>query len=193
VSNKTVCVYCGSASRVAEKYKSGVQDVGTLLAEKNINLVYGGVRSGLMGILADATLAGGGNVTGIIPHSVKEHDLQHHGLSELIIVDTLHTRKQMMFERSDAILILPGGLGTLDETFEIMTWKQLGIHNKHIIVYNMHGFWQPLFGMIDSLIAHNFAPIEHRSLYNVVNNLSELLTMLEKPRDAFLDPSSKWQ
>jgi uncharacterized protein (TIGR00730 family) len=190
---KTVCIYCGSASRIAEKYVAGVRDVGALMAERGIQIIYGGVRSGLMGMLADSALAAGGKVTGIIPTSVREHELQHKGLSELIVVDTLHTRKQMMFDRSEAIVILPGGLGTLDEAFEVMTWKQLGLHNKHVIIYNMHGFWQPLFGMLDHIIAHNFAPISNKNLYTVANNLSELLLALESPRDAYLDPSGKWQ
>ncbi|MBI1272505.1 MAG: TIGR00730 family Rossman fold protein [Alphaproteobacteria bacterium] len=187
-----LCVYCGSANRIAEKYKLGVADVGKLLAEQNIRVIYGGARTGLMGILADSVLEAGGKVMGIIPQAVAEHEMQHTGLTELEVVDTLHTRKQAMFDRSDAFLILPGGLGTLDELFEIMTWKQLGMHNKHIIIYNMHGFWKPLQAMVDHIVAHNFAPVSHRTLYCMVSSMGELLTELGRDRDPFLDPNKKW-
>ena len=142
----SVCVYCGSSSRVSDTYKDAAHQLGTLLGENGHQLVYGGGRVGLMGIVADATLAAGGSVVGIIPEHIQVLEVEHTGLTELLVVDSMHTRKRMMVDRSDAFVVLPGGLGTLDETFEILTWKQLRLHDKPIVVANIDGYWDALEG-----------------------------------------------
>ena len=133
-------------SRVSDTYKDAAHQLGTLLGQNGHQLVYGGGRVGLMGIVADATLAAGGPVVGIIPEHIQVLEVEHTGLTELLVVDSMHTRKRMMVDRSDAFVVLPGGLGTLDETFEILTWKQLRLHDKPIVVANIDGYWDPLEG-----------------------------------------------
>ena len=148
----SVCVYCGSSSRVSDTYKDAAHQLGTLLGQNGHQLVYGGGRVGLMGIIADATLAAGGPVVGIIPEHIQVLEVEHTGLSELLVVDSMHTRKRMMVDRSDAFVVLrrsrhPG------RTFEILTWKQLRLHDKPIVVANIDGYWDPLEGMLDHMIA----------------------------------------
>ena len=138
--------------RVSDTYKDAAHQLGTLLGQNGHQLVYGGGRVGLMGIIADATLAAGGPVVGIIPEHIQVLEVEHTGLSELLVVDSMHTRKRMMVDRSDAFVVLPGGLGTLDETFEILTWKQLRLHDKPIVVANIDGYWDPLEGMTGYMI-----------------------------------------
>ncbi len=123
---RSVCVYCGSAGAVDQRYRAAADELGRSVAAAGIKLVFGGGRIGLMGIAADAALAAGGHVTGVIPASLRDAELAHSGLSELVVVATMHDRKRVMAERADAFAVLPGGIGTLDETFEILTWRQLG-------------------------------------------------------------------
>jgi uncharacterized protein (TIGR00730 family) len=179
---KSVCVYCGSASKVDERYKAHAADLGKRLAEQGLNLIYGGGRVGLMGITADAALNAGGKVVGIIPAHIQEMEVEHHGLTELHVVDSMHTRKRMMAERADAYVVLPGGFGTLDETFEIITWKRLGLHNKPIILLDDNGFWQPLLKLLEHLIDTGFALPRDRGLYKVANTLDEVMQLLNKPQ-----------
>src|ERR1700733_5605923 len=136
---KSVCLYCGSANSVAERYKHIAREVSAALAKRKLEIVYGGGHVGLMGIVADAALQAGGRVIGIIPEHIRAQEIQHTGLTELHVVPDMHTRKRMMVERSDAFVVLPGGLGTLDETLEIITWKKLKLHAKPIILFNDGG------------------------------------------------------
>ena len=192
---QSVCVYCGSSSHVDEAYKQTAVDVGTALAKHKLRVVYGGGHVGLMGLLADSALAAGGEVVGIIPEHIRAREVQHIGLTDLIVVSSMHARKSMMVERADAFVVLPGGFGTLDETFEILTWKQLGLHNKPIIIYNQGGFWTPLLGLIDHITSTGFAPHstkDHAQFYTVANNLAELFTALALPREPMMDPATKW-
>lgn len=192
VTITSVCVYCGSSSRVPETYKQSTNELGMALAQQGYDLVYGGGHVGLMGTLADSALKAGAKVFGIIPEHIRAKEIQHTGLTELHVVDSMHTRKRMMVERSDAFIILPGGFGTLDETFEIITWKQLGLHNKPIIIYNCNGFWQPLVDLIEKVIGEGFAPANNRSFYKVTNTLEDTLAALKLPSDPPFDPTTKW-
>ncbi len=175
---KSVCVYCGASSRVADLYKDAAHALGEGLARRDIQLVYGGGRVGLMGILADAALAAGGHVVGIIPEHIRSSEVEHTGLSELHVVDSMHMRKRMMADRADAFVVLPGGLGTLDETFEVVTWKQLRLHDKPIVVVDVDGYWRPLIGLIDHMIAQGFAQPGHRALVSVVDQVDEVFHAL---------------
>src|SRR5471032_3070677 len=154
---KRLCVYCGASGAVDEAYRGAAVALGELLAGAGIELVYGGGRIGLMGRLADAVLRGGGRVTGIIPAHLHDREVGHHGLSELIVVGSMHERKQLMFEMSDAFAVLPGGLGTIEEAFEIITWKQLRLHDKPIVIVDVADYWRPLQALIDHVIASGFA------------------------------------
>lgn len=189
---KSVCVYCGASVRVSDVYKDAARSLGRLLADNGIELVYGGGRAGLMGIVADAALEAGGRVVGIIPDHLKALEVDHQGLSEIHVVDGMHPRKAMMVERSDAFVVLPGGMGTLDETFEVMTWKQLRLHDKPIVLVDADGFWQPLLGLIDHLIDTGFCQPGHRRLYSVVRDTSGVLDALRAEPQPQLAVESKW-
>jgi uncharacterized protein (TIGR00730 family) len=175
----SLCVYCGSGLGVDSRHLEAARDLGRLLAERHIRLIYGGARIGLMGTLADATLAAGGEVVGIIPGHLDKTELGHRGATELIVVDSMHERKYMMFEQSDAFAILPGGLGTLDETFEMLTWRKLGLHDKPIILVDIAGYWRPLLGLIDHVIIQGFAAPTDCDLYKVVTTVEELVAAVE--------------
>jgi uncharacterized protein (TIGR00730 family) len=174
-----VCVYCGSSGRVAEPYRESARRTGRLLAEAGMELIYGGGHVGLMGLTADAALAAGGHVVGIIPDFLHSRELTHKSLSELIVVGSMHERKQRMFERADAFAILPGGLGTLDETFECMTWKQLELHDKPIVIVDVEGYWKPLLALIDHAVSAGFAPARMRDAIRVVGTPEELIALLK--------------
>jgi uncharacterized protein (TIGR00730 family) len=176
---RRVCVYCGSSDRVAEALRESARRTGRLLAEAGMELIYGGGHIGLMGLTADAALAAGGHVVGIIPDFLHAREIAHTRVSELIVVPSMHERKQRMFERADAFAILPGGLGTLDETFECMTWKQLGLHDKPIVVVDVEGYWKPLLALIDHAIAAGFAPARIRNSIEVVESPEALMAALK--------------
>jgi len=192
VSVASVCVYCGSANRVSDSFKTIAHDVGTALAQHKKKLVYGGGRVGLMGIVADAALQAGGEVIGIIPAHIQSREVQHTGLTELHVVPDMHTRKRMMEDRSDAFVILPGGFGTLDETFEILTWKQLELHNKPIIIFNANGYWDKLVGLVQDIVTAGFAQPSNLTLFTVVNDIPEMLTALEQATQPCGNLNDKW-
>ena len=177
----SVCVYCGSSSQVAQHYKNSAHDVGTGLARRNIRVVYGGGHVGLMGIVADAALAAGGRVTGIIPEHIRVQEVQHDGLTELIVVPDMHTRKRLMVERSEAFVILPGGLGTLDEAFEIIIWKKLKLHNKPIFLFNENGYWDEMMELIDKTIMEGFSQPADAALYKEAGSVGSLFALLDEP------------
>ncbi len=183
-----VCVYCGSSGRVAEAFRAAARRTGRLLAEAGVELVYGGGPVGLMGLTADAALAAGGRVVGIIPDFLHGRELTHKKLSELLIVGSMHERKQRMFERADAFAILPGGLGTLDEAFECMTWKQLGLHDKPIVLVDIDGYWKPLLDLLDHAIGAGFAPARMRAAVEVVRDPDELLRVLQSAPEPHVPP-----
>jgi uncharacterized protein (TIGR00730 family) len=189
---KSLCVYCGSSSQVDQRYRDAAVRLGGLLAERRITLVYGGGRVGLMGLMADACLQAGGAVVGVIPEFLRRYEVGHGAVTELVVVDSMHQRKQTMFERSDGFVILPGGLGTLDETFEMLTWKQLRLHDKPIVVADVAGYWQPFAALIEHVIRENFARPEMRALLTVVDNVEQVLPALETAELPLVGPEPKW-
>ncbi len=152
--------------------------LGRHAGELGIEIVYGGGRVGLMGLVADAALAAGGRVTGIIPRHILDMEVAHRTLTELIVVDDMHQRKRIMFERSEAFIILPGGLGTLDEGFEILTWKQLGLHDRPIVVANIDGYWDRLIALVRHGVDAGFIRPKHAQLFEEVNGIDALLERL---------------
>jgi hypothetical protein len=174
-----LCIYCGASERVEPKFREIGKTVGSLLAKHGINMVYGGGRMGVMGDVSTTALEEGGQVIGYIPELLVERETAHKGIQELNIVDSMHTRKLKMYERSNGFLILPGGFGTLDEFFEIMTWKQLSLHQKPIVIYNFQEYWSPLINLLHHTIDQNFAKTEHRFIFDVVNTNDELIHVLK--------------
>ena len=173
-----VCVYCGSAGAVGERYRDAARELGTALAGAGIEVVFGGGRIGLMGLLADAALDAGGKVIGIIPGALRDAELAHPGLTELVITGSMHERKRVMAERSDAFAVLPGGIGTLDEMFEIVTWRQLGLHDKPVFLVDIDEYWQPLRALLDHVVAQGFAAPLVPRLLQIVPGVPELLGAL---------------
>jgi len=188
---KRLCVYCGSSGKVDEAYRAAATRLGVILAQAGIELIYGGGRIGLMGLLADAVLASGGRVTGIIPQHLHAREVGHNNVSELVVVDNMHDRKRQMFEMADAIAVLPGGLGTLDETLEMITWKQLGLHDKPIFLVDVAGYWAPLLALVDHIVASGFADRNARNLYRVVPRVDDLLAALAAAPAPALAPEPK--
>lgn len=177
---KSVCVYCGSSSGVDESYKEAARHLGEIFVREDVRLVYGGGDVGLMGIIADSVMNNGGKVTGYIPQYLNEFEKAHTGISELFIVDSMHERKRLMFERSDAFVILPGGFGTLDEICEIITWRQLRLHSKPIVFVDINHYWSALFAtFVDHMIAEKFVRPEHKRFYSIVEDLEGVLPALE--------------
>ena len=160
----SVAVFCGSQNGTNPLFTIHTAELGRMLAQAKLRLIYGGGNTGLMGAVANAALSGGGEVVGIIPERLKEWERHHLGLTELVVVSDMHTRKKMMYERSDAAIILPGGYGTLDELFEMLTWNQLKIHNKQIYFLNTAGFYDPLYAHMVHMSKEGFLydPIEER-------------------------------
>jgi len=188
---KRLCVYCGASDRVDPVYREAAVELGTRLAGAGIELVYGGGRIGLMGRLADAVLQAGGRVTGIIPAHLDNREIGHHGVNELIVVGSMHERKQLMFERSDAFAVLPGGIGTIEETFEIITWKQLLLHDKPIVIVDIAGYWQKLQALVDHVIEKGFASRRSRALFQVVETVDMLMEALAAAHEPVLEPEAR--
>ena len=160
--SKTICVYCGSAVGVRAEYRAVAVELGTAMAKGDFRLVYGGAHVGLMGVIADAVLAAGGEVIGVIPRQLAEREVAHRGLTELHVVRSMHERKHMMAELADAFVAMPGGYGTLDELCEVLGWAQLEIHGKPIILLDAAEYWQPLFSMLDRAVEEGFLQPQHR-------------------------------
>jgi uncharacterized protein (TIGR00730 family) len=175
---RSLCVYCGSSGAVDAQYRDAASELGANLAQAGIALVYGGGRIGLMGLVADAALAAEGKVTGIIPSHLRDAEVAHRGVTELVVVDSMHERKRLMAERADAFAILPGGIGTLDEMFEIVSWKQLRLHDKPILLVDIGGYWAPLRALLDHIIDTGFASAQTRGLLQVVPSIAALMAAL---------------
>jgi uncharacterized protein (TIGR00730 family) len=180
VTISSVCVFCGSSPGRRPDYAAAAQHLGRALARSGKRLVYGGGNVGLMGVLADAALAQGGEVTGVIPRHLVEREVAHAGLSDLRIVDSMHQRKQSMAELSEAFIVLPGGLGTLEEFFEIWTWGQLGLHRKPYGLLNVAGYFDPLLAFLDHAVEERFVSTDHRALLRVADDPELLLDALER-------------
>ena len=174
----SLCVYCGSKPGTDPAFTQAAIQVGTWIGQHAGQLVYGGGRNGLMGIVADATLAAGGRVIGVIPRALVEKEWAHTGCSELHIVETMHERKQMMAEKADAFVALPGGIGTFEEFFEVWTWRQLGYHNKPIGLLNIADYYKPMLNFLDSVVQKEFMGEWQMDLIQAHANLSILLPNL---------------
>ena len=177
-STFSLCVYCGSRTGAQPAYAQAADDVGTLIAQRGWQLVYGGGRAGLMGRVADAALAGGARVVGVIPNTLMVRELGHPGLHELHVVETMHQRKQMMAERADAFLALPGGLGTLEELFEVWTWRQLGYHDKPIGLLNVGGYYDALMAFVGQTEHDGFVSRSQLDLLEAGSEPAALLARL---------------
>ena len=178
----SVTVFCGSSPGVDPAYAQAAQALGHGLGASGIKLVFGGGNVGLMGITAAAALDAGGEVTGIIPDFLRRREVEFHGLTELIVTDSMHTRKRRLFALADAFVVMPGGLGTFDETIEIMTWKQLGQHNKPIILVDILGWAQPFVALVEQTITRGFARDTVRTLFDLVPDVATALAKLETLR-----------
>jgi hypothetical protein len=179
---RRVCVFCGSQSGQDPAYAEAAIAVGKLLAARGIGVVYGGAKVGLMGALANAALVGGGQVLGVIPEKLQSHEIAHQGLTELFVVDSMHARKTMMAHLADAFIALPGGWGTLDETFEILTWGQLRLHAKPFGLLNVNGYYDPLLTFVDHAVTEGFVTPEHRRLLISASDPAALLRSLEEAK-----------
>lgn len=171
----SVCVYCGTGAKVDKVYVEAAETVGRLLAKEKVRLVYGGGKAGLMGVVADACFNAQGEVIGIIPEHVQDKEIKNTEVTEIFVVDSMHTRKRMMVDKSEAFVILPGGFGTLDETFEILTWKYMGLHDKPVVFVNVRGYFDPLLKMIDHMVNEGFTPFWQRNLFQVVEDASDIM------------------
>ena len=178
VKIQSVSVFCGSRSGNNPIFASAASYLGTLLAKEKIKLIYGAGNIGLMGVVADACLAANGHVIGVIPTKLVEKEVAHKGLSELFVVDSMHERKALMASTSEAFIALPGGFGTCDELFEILTWAQLGIHHNPIGILNTEGFFDPLLAWIDQMIEQGFVKPKFRQLLLVATKPDELLDLI---------------
>jgi uncharacterized protein (TIGR00730 family) len=180
--NFSVTVFCGSSPGVDPDYAAAARALGEGLAAAGMNLVFGGGNVGLMGVVAGAALGAGAHVTGIIPDFLRQREVEFHGLSELIVTDSMHTRKRRLFALADAFVVMPGGLGTFDETIEILTWKQLGRHNKPILLCDILGWAQPFVAMVEQTIARGFAREPVRELFEVIPDVHATLARLSALR-----------
>lgn len=184
----SVCVFCGAAEGTDPAFTDAASELGTTLGEASIGLIYGGARIGIMGTLARSALRAGSHVTGIIPGHIHEIEPSMDEVHQLVLVDTMHERKMMMFEGSDAFVVLPGGIGTLDETIELLTWRQLGLHGKPVVLINISGFWNPFVGLLEHLIEARFAPKGVRDIINIVDTVGDVLPLLHALPEPELRP-----
>lgn len=175
---RRVCVYAGSSPGARPEFAAAARELGTLLAQRGIGVVYGGGNVGLMGALADAALAAGGEVIGVIPHHLAEKELGHGGVTRLEAVETMHERKARMAAESDGFIALPGGIGTLEELFESLTWLQLGLHAKPVGLLNVAGFYDRLLAFLETMETERFIRTEHRAMLLVENSPAPLLDRL---------------
>ena len=176
---KSIAVYCSSSNKVDDIYKEEAKKVGNLLAKKEIRLVYGGGNMGLMGVLSNSAINSGGDVYGVITNHLIEIEKRNDSLNNIKIVETMHERKIEMYNNADAFLIFPGGIGTLEEFFEIYSWKQLRLPKKPIFIYNFNDFWRDLFTLLENIIKKDFAGENMKEAYKVINNYSDLTKELE--------------
>ena len=185
-----ICVFCGSRPGARPEYLEQVARLGELLVRRNIGLVYGGASVGVMGAVADAALRAGGDVIGVIPEALAQKELAHQGIGDLRVVGSMHERKALMATLADGFIALPGGFGTFEELFEVITWSQLGLHRKPFGVLNVAGFYDGLLALVDHAIEEGFIPVEHRRLILAAADPEELVDLVvgyEPP-----PPTIKW-
>lgn len=175
---KSICVYCGASRGAADQYGAAARAAGAAIAGRGMRLVYGGGRVGLMGIVADACLDAGGAVTGIIPDFLAVREVAHQRVQDMRIVETMHERKQQMADLSDGFIAMPGGIGTMEELFEIWTWSQLGRHDKPVGLLNVGGYFDPLLAFLDRMAAEGFVEQRHRDMLAVSDEIEVLITAM---------------
>jgi uncharacterized protein (TIGR00730 family) len=190
-----VAVYLGSSMGTDPDFAAAANSLGGLLAARGIRLVYGGGRVGLMGVLADAVLGGGGSVTGVITRALEDKEIAHHGLMDLTVVHTMHERKATMADRADGFIMLPGGYGTMDEFFEVLTWTQLGIHVKPCAILDVNGYFRPLVGLLDNAAGKGFLRDDHREMVLTGTDPADLIDRMAAwtppATEKWLDPSER--
>lgn len=186
---KNICVFCGSSRGFNNKYSEPTRELAKIFAKKNLNLVYGGANIGLMKVIADAVLKNGSEVYGVMPKNLAEREIAHSGITKMHIVETMAQRKQVMADISDAFVILPGGVGTMDELFEILSWNQLGFMKKPVGIYNIDGFFNHLIDYLDHAIKEKFLRQEHRDNMIVDDNPESMMKKLLS--FTFIEPE-KW-
>jgi len=174
----SLSVFCGSRKGGDPAFEAAARDLADVLVRRGVRLVYGGGAIGLMGVIAGAVLAGGGEVTGVIPDFLMKYEVGNPGVTELVVVDSMHERKRSMFDLSDGIVVLPGGLGTLDETIEIITWKQLRLHTKPVVLVNVAGYWDTFQALVEQAIGSGFAHPAVTELFTVVESVDDVLDAL---------------
>lgn len=175
---KSICVYCASSIGNNKVYGNKAFELGETLAERKIKVIYGGAKIGVMGKLAEGTLSKNGKIIGIIPEFLKKKEIVHTGLTELISVQTMHERKALMQEKSDAFIALPGGFGTMEELFEILTWAQLNLHNKPIGILNVNGYYNALIQLIETMIQEELLDEKYREMVLISDSIENLLSQL---------------
>jgi uncharacterized protein (TIGR00730 family) len=175
---QNIAVFCASANGTSPVYRQAAEQLGRALAEKCIGLIYGGATVGLMSAVAESCLAAGGRVVGVIPEVLVDLEVAHQGITELHITDTMHTRKALMGEKSDAFLILPGGFGTFEEMFEVLAWQTLKLHQKPILLLNINGFYDPLLAFLDHCVCEGMLKPKSRQILLVANTVEEALAQL---------------
>lgn len=186
---KSVVVFCGSSSGTDDIYKVQARMLGQTLAKQKIDLVYGGAKVGLMGAVADGALSYGGKVIGVLPHFLGSKEIAHENLTELILVESMHERKTKMNELADGVIALPGGFGTLEEFFEMLTWAQLGLHQKPVAILNINGFYDALVAMVQTMVAKGFLKKENQDMVLIHHEIDELLTRMK----SYVAPATpKW-
>ena len=189
VALSSVCVFCGSSRGNGERWAETGRALGSLLADREIELVYGGGAVGLMGEVADAALGAGGRVVGVIPVGLFTREVAHRGVTELYEVASMHERKALMYDRSDAFIALPGGFGTLDELAEVLTWTQLGLHGKPTVLLDVDHFWDPLVALLDGMATSGFLKAQNRALLHVRDSPEAALDHLAEAEPTFVE---KW-
>jgi len=175
---KTVCVYCASSTKIAPEYFEVATRLGELIGKKKLTLMNGGGKFGLMAATADAVVKNGGEAIGIIPQFMVDHGWDHDRMSKMVVVKSMHERKQLMADRSDAVIALPGGCGTWDELLEIITWKQLGLYANPIVIVNVDGYYDSLLAMFDKALEENFMGVRHADLWNVAQTADEAMDLI---------------
>jgi len=190
---QSVGVYCSSYESLDPLYLKAASELGQKLAEHHMTMVYGGGALGLMGEVSRAVMKHGGRVIGFMPHHLKKYEDPNWAITELHMVDTMHTRKRLMFEHSDAFMVLPGGFGTLDETFELITWRQLKLHEKPIIFININHYWSPLQELTNNIFEQHFAKPEHRKCFKFVDSIQDAFKSLSHaPEPPPHEPVAEW-
>ncbi len=175
---KRLAIFCGSQTGKNELYVRDAKRLAQIIADKHVELIFGGGKNGLMGVIADAVMEKGGIVRGVIPKALVEWESQHTNISELLVVEDMHVRKRKLFELCDGAIILPGGFGTLDELFEILTWNQLSIHDKKVFIFNAHGFYDHLIQHLNRLSAEGFLYGKLEEKFTVVNSAEEIVPFI---------------